>query len=356
MNVNSVPEVEAFLADPLAAHRGATGGIGFVGPDVPIDVLIASERPFGHLPWRADGATPWADQWLESSFPYWSRSILEQWHDGVFDALDTVVFSRADDASQRLYYYVRELQRVGKLRGPAPHMFDIALVRRESSLAHTERAVLELMRVLAIGVDALADGIARANALRRRLTGLERARTASGPVYERLGRAALWTDPRTWIDGLQIPEAPQAATRILLAGSMPPDSRLHEAVETAGARVVAEAHALALGRLGAEVDAMHVQPVRSLAVHLCATSVAPRAFLDRATWIVERARSARATAVVLWLMREDEGLAWTAPGQRHALTAAGLPVLLLAARRWQADDDTPGLISEFIERCKRATA
>src|SRR5690606_33505887 len=148
--------------------------VGFVGPDIPIDVLIASGRPFGHLPWRTDGATPWADRWLESSFPYWSRSILEQWHDGVFDALETVVFSRADDAGQRLYYYVRELQRSGKLGGPVPRMFDIALIPRDSSLAHTEAAVLELMRVLDIAADALPDGIARANGLRRQLAELER--------------------------------------------------------------------------------------------------------------------------------------------------------------------------------------
>src|SRR5690606_10628902 len=69
-------EIDGLLADPLAASRG---GIGFVGPDVPVDVLLASGRPFGHLPWRATGAigaigatgatgaagaTPWADRWL----------------------------------------------------------------------------------------------------------------------------------------------------------------------------------------------------------------------------------------------------------------------------------------------------
>jgi hypothetical protein len=352
----SVPEVEARLGDPLADHRARPCGIGFVGPDIPLDVLIASGRPFGHLPWRTSGATPWAGRWLESSFPYWSRSILEQWHDGVFDALETVVFSRADDASQRLYYYVRELQRNGKLRGPVPRMFDIALIRRESSLAHTEAAVLELMRALDVSDDALPDGIERANGLRRRFAELERARAASGHWYERLGRAALWTDPGGWIDRVRMPEAPPAATRILLAGSMPPDARLHEAAEAGGASVVAEVHPLALGRLGAELGAADEQPVRSLARHLRAMSIAPRAFFDRTAWMVERARAARATAVVIWLTREDEALAWTAPSQRRALAAAGLPVLLLAARRWQADDDTAEQIAEFIERCSRASA
>ena len=402
MNGNaSIAEVDDRLADPLAACRARSGGVGFVGPDIPIEVLIASGRSFGHLPWRTDRVTAWADRWLESSFPYWSRSILEQWHDGDFDALETVVFSRADDASQRLYYSVRELQRGGKLRGPVPRMFDIALICRASSLAHTEAAVLELMRALDVTADALPNAMERANGLRRRFAELERDRVANGPAHERLGRAALWTNPCEWIDAMRLPEPSRAATRILLAGSMPPDERLHEAVEAAGASVVAEAHPLALGRLGSAVP-LHPSghratppktfeqssaplepngdrgvplettgeraalrhapadeyepPARVLARHLRATSIAPRAFFDRAAWIGERARAARADAVVVWLTREDEALAWTAPLQQRALAAAGFPVMLLAARRWQADDDTSEQIATFIERCARASA
>ena len=58
---------------------------------------------------------------------------------GAFDDLHAVVFSRADDASQRLFYYVRELQQRGLLQGPRALVFDIALIPRESSLAHTAR-------------------------------------------------------------------------------------------------------------------------------------------------------------------------------------------------------------------------
>ncbi len=363
MNSNSIPanhtaaiEINKRLGDPLASYRGRSDGVGFVGPDVPVEVLISSGRPFGHLPWRADGATPWADRWLESSFPYWSRSILEQWRDGAFDALDTVVFSRADDASQRLYYYVAELQRRGKVRGPVVRMFDIALIPRETSVAHTEAAVQALMAALDVTNDSLAAGIAGANALRRRFAELGGARAAEGPLYERLARAALWTNPCEWVERLQIPEVPSLVTRILLAGSLPVDDRLHVAAEAAGASIVAEAQALGLDRLGPELPAEQEAPAQALARHLRAASIAPRAFFDRAAWIVERARAARADGVVIWLTREDEALAWTAPAQQQALAAAGLPVLLLAARRWQVDDDTPQRIADFVERCARASA
>src|SRR5690606_22795068 len=169
-------------------------------------------------------ARPWADRWLESGFPCWARSLLEQWHDGVFDSLDTVIFSRSDDASQRLYYYVAELKRRGKLGGPAVHVFDIALVPRETSLVHTELAVADLMRALDVDEQALAAGIARANDLRMRLLAMDGERGTNGPFFERLFRAALWSDPMQWIVAVTGPaQRDLDRPRVLLAGSMPPD-------------------------------------------------------------------------------------------------------------------------------------
>jgi 2-hydroxyglutaryl-CoA dehydratase, D-component len=333
------------LDDALAGFDRS--GVGFVGPDLPIEVLIASGRSFGHLPWRAAGPTVWADRWLESSFPFWARSILEQWQEGAFDGLDCVVFSRADDASQRLYYYVRELKRRGRLSGPSPLMFDIALVPRDSSLGHTESAIVALMQALDVSDEALTGGIERANGLRTAIDGIERSRSADGPLHERLARAALWTDPTRWIDAIAVPGPSADRLRILLAGSTPVDARIHEAVETTGASIVAEANALAPVRLGPPVSGGDEPGARRLARHLRQHSVAPRAFLDRGAWLVARAEAAGAAAVILWLTREDEALAWAVPAQRRALAAAGLPALVLPAARWQADDDTLDTIMDF---------
>ena len=313
---NPEREVARRLADPLADCRERGDGVGFVGPDIPVEVLIASGRPFGHLPWRTDGATPWADRWLESSFPFWARSILEQWHEGDFDALATVVFTRADDASQRLYYYIAELRRRGMLGGPEPRLFDIALIHRATSLAHTEAAIGELMLGLDVAAGALPAAFAEANRLRRHFGRIEAARAGNGPFYEALARAALWTDPGPWLPDLGVPTAPVAAARVLLAGSMPPDARLHEAVENGGASIVAEAHALDQNRLGPEFDPDAGQPVRTLASQLRAASFSPRAFVDRAARVVERVRLARADAALIWLTREDEALAWSS-GRSH---------------------------------------
>ncbi len=167
------------MSDAISSHRRdprrsaragacADGGIGFVGLDFPQDVTFALPMPCLHLPWRAGHATPFADQWLESSFPGWARSIVESWSSGAFDVLAAVVFSRGDDASQRLYYYVRELQRRGRLSGPEPLILDVARIPRETSRRHTRAALATVTRALGLDDDALRRGIARANALRAR--------------------------------------------------------------------------------------------------------------------------------------------------------------------------------------------
>jgi hypothetical protein len=348
--------VDLRLEEPLAECRQSGDGVGFVGPDIPIDVLLASGRSFGHLPWRAGDPTPWADQWLESSFPFYARSILEQWHQGDFDSLDSVVFSRADDASQRLFYYVAELRRRKKLNGPSPHLFDIAHVRRESSLAHTEAAVVELMQALDVAPSKLPAGIEAANRLRLMLAGIGRSRASEGPFYERLARAVLWSDPTEWIDEISLPVAEASGPRVLLAGSMPVDDRLHRVVEAAGANVVAEAHAFALERLGSVIRTDGSPLERSIARHLREHSVAPRAFIDRAAWIVEQATAASAVSVIIWLTREDEALAWAVPGQVRALTAAGISVLVLPAAGSDVDRDSEDRIASYIRAGARDTA
>jgi hypothetical protein len=339
------------IEEVLTLRAPLTGGTGFVGPDIPVDLLLATARPFGHLPW-SDAPTPWADRWLESSFPFWARSILEQWHAGSFDGLEHVVFSRSDDVSQRLYYYVRELQTRELLSGPAPLVLDVALIRRDSSLAHTAAAIRECAAALDVSAAALAAAVPRANALRSRLTQIQNSRQADGPYYERLSRAVLFSDATAWLDAVR-PRATFARPRLLLAGSVPPDDRLHRAVEASGASIVAEHHVYALSRLGPPLVLEHDDVAAALARHLVANSIGPRSFIDRPATIVAAARAEAVRGVVLWQTREEEGLAWHIPAQRRALEAAGIPALVIAAGDWRASGGTLEAIQQFCEELER---
>lgn len=335
---------EKILAAPLQPLQQS--GLGFVGSDIPVELLLASGRPFGHLPWQVGVPTPLADRWLESSFPGWARSILEQWFTGAFDQLAGVVFSRGDDAAQRLCYYLRELQQRGLLGGPAVHLLDLALIPRESSVAHTATAIDTLAGRLGIADEAWPAAIARANQLRGDLVRMQARRGSPGAVHERLLRAALWSDATQWIDKVTLPST-QLERRVLLAGSMPPDDRLHRAVDATGACIVDELHPGGPARLGPVIDETAESPAMRIARHLQRHASGPRAFIDRAGQVLDRVRASRANAVILWLTREDESPGWQLPAQTRRLREAGIPLLVLADTQWAADHSALDAVTRF---------
>lgn len=341
-------EFDRILADPLAAARKAGVTLGYVGTDVPEDLIAAPGRGAMHLPWDAGLDTPLAGDWLESGFAPWTRSTLELWAQGAFDFLEFVIFSRGDDSAQRLYYYVCELQRRGKLGGPAPLVFDIARVPRSSSRAYTVSAVRRLAAALDVDRQAMAEGVRAANRRRGLYAGIDRAREGPGSVYERVARAGLYAD----IDDVlrQFRAEPfDARGRVLLGGSVPPDDRLHRAVEAAGWTVCGEAHDNALLRRGPEVVVQDADPFAAVGSHAHALAVGPRRFLVHGEALLDEVRRVRAEAVIHWLIDEDEARAWHVPAQRRVLGEAGVPALFMTRRRWDAADGAAEEIGRFLE-------
>ncbi|HEX5789180.1 MAG TPA: 2-hydroxyacyl-CoA dehydratase, partial [Woeseiaceae bacterium] len=291
-------DVDAVLADPLAEARRSRRALGYVGLDIPEDLLATPCYAAVHLPWRRDRATPHADRWLEDAFPGWARSILEDWALGQFGFLDCVVFSRGDDASQRLYYYVCELQRQQHIDGPEPVIFDVARIPRASSAEWTERAVGKLGSELGLSAADLADGIAIANARRELMQDLDADPALPGRYRERIARASLFAGAETLaLD--RVPRSGGGRGRILLAGSVPPDDGLHLAVEAAGWSVAGDVHGRDLSRLGPPVEPGNDPPARRIARHAHAHPRGPRGFGDRAGAIARAARERDADAVVL---------------------------------------------------------
>jgi hypothetical protein len=289
-----------------------SGTLAHVGPNLPHDLLRATGRHAGVLAFNPDAPTPRADEWLESKFAPWTRSILQSWVDGRYDQLGQVLFSRADDSAQRLYYYVCELQRRGLLAGPEPLILDIAKVPRASSAERTIDAVRALGARLGVTADDLAASIAVGDR--------ERARPA-----------------------------PSLAGRVcLLAGSPPPDRRLHEAIAAAGFAACGPTLGEAWSELGPVVGAAD-DPFASLGAQLHALERGPRAFADAGASLEREVMETSARAVVLWQIEEDEAQAWHLPAQRAALARAGIPALVLTRRDWLARDGAGDEISAFLQ-------
>lgn len=336
------------LADPLAAARTARRAIGYVGPDLPLDMLLASDLFPCHLPWDADRPHGRSAEWLETSFAPWTFSMLDAWLEGQFDFFEYVLFSRGDDSSQRLYYYICELQRQGLAAGPTPLIFDVAHVKRPTSLAHTVASVRMLAQRLEIGDDALWAGIDVANRRRRLLAAVEAERDGPGSYYERIARASLFRDIDDSLSGIKHPGG-DAEGRVLLAGSAPPDDRVHRAVEETGWTVVGEFHDRVLGRLGPVIDRREGDPAARIGAQAHYLSVGPRVFGDQTGALLQDVRRTRADAVILWLIEQDEARLWRVPEEKAALEEAQIPTLILTRRRWDAADGTADEVAQFLK-------
>lgn len=328
--------VDRILADPLAPARAAPSAIGYVGFDVPEDLLAASGRFAAHLPWDADQLTPTADKWLESGFAPWTRSILEQWAAGRFDFMQQVIFSRGEDSAQRLYYYVSELQRRGIIGGPEPLIFDIARIHRDSSIAHSTLAVRKLADRLSVTEADLRRGVEIANRRRSFFEDLANKRRGNGRRYERIARAALFAPLEAAVPN-ENDDQPSAVGRVLLAGTAPPDDRLHTAIEATGWQVSGEAHERPLDRLGRPID-IGTDPFDAIAHQARSACFNSRSFADPAGGLVDAARRANADTVILWLIEQEESIVWHIPPQVAAMKQAGIPMLVLTRRRWDGND------------------
>ncbi len=187
-----------------------------------------------------------------------------------------VVFSRADDAAQRLYYYICELQRRGMMGGPQPLICDVTLIPRPHGQAHLEAALARLADRLGVGEEAL-------------LRALQEA----------------------------VPDAPEPAAGrgplCLLAGTPPPDRRLHDAAAQAGWRMHGPTLAESWNDMAAIPTEPGESPFAALARAMRATTAASRGFRDRNAALAAEVGQTGARAAVLWSTEEDEAASGTCP-------------------------------------------
>lgn len=352
------------LADPLASARAQrrAGGrvVGYVSADIPVELILAAGAHPLLLPGSSPGTpTPQADEYLEPTFAPLERSIAQQWLTGGLDALEYVVLSRARDSSQRLYYYMCELQRRGLCPHPTPLLYDLSKIDRPTSLAYAEQSTRRLARELSADLNRLAESIERRNRLRELLQEVQRLRRGprppSGVAVEHIARAMDRCEGADYEaalqDWLRKPDTLHTAARVILAGSAPPDDRLHAAVERAGGVVVAEFGDHALTRLGAPI-ASDRDPVEAVALHYHQLRYGPRAFVDRTSQLLRVVRSVGATGVIVWLLEEEEALVWELPAQILALQRAGVPLSILTRRRWDAADGALEAIDAFVHQLR----
>ncbi|KLE34603.1 hypothetical protein [Aurantiacibacter luteus] len=284
--------------------------IATAGPCLPHQLLRAAGCHAGPLAFDHDRTPTRAEAFMESKFMPWAPLVLDHWLAGDYDHLDAVLFSRADDTSQRLFYYLSELRRTGRAGGPEPLIFDVAKIPRPTSAARTETKLRELAERLNVTAAALNDA----------LTPAETSIPANDPVC-------------------------------LVTGTPAPDDRLNDAIRNAGFAPVAETLAQQWSE-DAPCEPAD-DPFAALATALHALDSGPRAFADPAARMARRIAETQAQAVVVWRIEEDEAQTWQLPAERRALELSGVPHLVLTRRDWFGRDGAADEITALLKGLAR---
>ena len=325
--------------------------IGYVGHDIPVELMLAADALPIAIQGRAGHATPNADRYLEPTFLPAIRSIAEQWLSGELDELEAVVFTRSDDSAQRLYYYLCELQRRGLCKGPKPLMYDIASCDRASSEAHTVAATRALAQSIEASEGALRDAMQRVRERMALMLAATRTTLVTPPARGSFVQNMIRTAECDWSIEFDpslsaqdpSPVAPDA-TRLMLVGSVPSTHVLHEIAESNSANIVATLNTQT--PYGYDSAPNKSDPYRAIARRCRAHPW--RTILHSPDLIRERARESRVDGVVLWTVAEDTGLAWVCPPLERALRASGTEVLTLTMQSWDVPSATLDALQHFV--------
>jgi benzoyl-CoA reductase/2-hydroxyglutaryl-CoA dehydratase subunit BcrC/BadD/HgdB len=309
-----VRALEALLAAYESPEIPASGVVGYVGDDVPRELITA----VGLHPLRLRGSVPIterADAILGPGVDAPARAVLAGLLDGR-PRLDFLLLSHDCDATVRLFTALRVL--AGTEPFPELWFLDVLHLRTETTASYNRDRLDELLDVLGrwsgrpVSDVRLAAAAEEAAETRRLLEGIDELRRDSrlrgSEAFAIAGAADVLAaaDANRWLAELLAdpPERrPEPSWRVFVTGSTPMGTDLFTNLEAHDLHVAGE-------RFGRHD---------------------PRAVADGA-------KAAGADVVLAWIRTGDDGRAWSVPALRAVLD---LPLVVLDRRSDEtlSDDD-----------------
>lgn len=347
---------DQFALDWKASGKKVAGTLGC---DVPDEILLAA----GILPVRAHSdpaaGLAEADKYLEFSFDPVVRSQFERLVDGTGHKLyDRLVISNSTDVLIRIYFYLREIQRVEPEKSLPPITFIDWLftrfmmhqerneriikafaaqvaewagrqisdeeLRQSCSVCNENRAALREFADLRCGGDSCVTGT-------EALTVIGAGMFIDKQRHTQLVRELIG-ESRTWpkVDG----------HRIFMTGSPQEDTTLYGLIESAGMNVVSEDHDWGARHMDRDVD-LSMEPVAGIVDrYMLRTPSSKKAFVkERVDALCSSVEKCGAQGVIFYMNIYDEAASWDYPSQKEALDKMGIPSLMLAVQPYPIGDD-----------------
>ncbi|HWW21161.1 MAG TPA: 2-hydroxyacyl-CoA dehydratase family protein [Steroidobacteraceae bacterium] len=354
---------DRLMAAQAVRASGASCVVGLTGPTAPVELVLAC----GGFPVRispTEGiATPTAEHYLDAQLARDVQILFECAMHGDFEFLDLLVLTRGED---KLFYFLKEMVRLGRAPAVPPmHMFDLMgsqrAAVREYNLQnlHWLMAAIERTSARTITDEALSESIHltnRCRQLQRMLLAQRWAGRLCGVEAMEVIGAGFCMHPIRYAQTLErylreLEAAPvlKAAPRLMLASSEPlMNLQLHQRVEEAGGRVVAEDDPWGSRAPGEDI-ASAGDPKQAL-LHkywqdTAHAGVAPRE--ARQAWFRLQIQRPDLDGVIFYVPPGDQQFGWDYPGLAAQVKAAGKASLLLRQDA-ALGAAVPALIREFI--------
>jgi benzoyl-CoA reductase/2-hydroxyglutaryl-CoA dehydratase subunit BcrC/BadD/HgdB len=351
---NALAMLRHHYEDRMAAARawdgpdGPGGVVGVVGSAAPVEFVLAAGRLPVQVTAEPPHPTPTADAWMEDTFEWQQRSLLDRVARGDYESFELLIVTRS---YHETYYYLKEIVRQGQgPQVPPLHMYDLMQSQRPAVRAYGQNRTADLLARLErlagapITDDQLheASGVTnRARRANRSRLDRRRAGEVSGSTAIRAIGAGSFMHPAAFAETLEgylsdlQPEPGLAGRpRLLVVPSEPLyHPHLHDALEAAGALVVAEDDAWGARAAGADIPedgSPRAAIFEKYFSDLPTLEVSPRG--PREAWLrqqIERSDGSDIDAVVFYVPPSDQLFGWYYPGLKEYLDQHQVPSLLV---------------------------
>ncbi|MFC5819516.1 2-hydroxyacyl-CoA dehydratase family protein [Nonomuraea harbinensis] len=321
--------------------------VGYVGADVPVELLTAAEAFAVRLTGDPDADSAAGDLYLGTGVDPMARSILSRLLTGAYGELDRIVVAHDCEASLRLFYALRELRRVEPGAGvPEPYLVDVRHLPHRTTARYNRRRIGEFAARLAAWTGRPLDvaGAVAAHDERRRLlaavAGLRRERPArlTGRQFLAVANAPLPLPEHVALLEKLLSEAAGLPAhhrrRVFLTGGDHDTPHVYEAIEADGHVIVGEDHSFGDPSFESQVGAGDLDALAEH-YHRGGPYAPASTAAERAAHTAAAARRCHADLLVGYARTGDDAPAWDFPDQRAAL---GIPAVLLDRQEYGRAD------------------
>ncbi|GAB1263356.1 2-hydroxyacyl-CoA dehydratase subunit D [Aurantivibrio infirmus] len=380
MNDTLLEPIQSIINDRRSQARKwkSKGGkvVGYLSNNIPLELIEAAGMMPFHLNGDPKQNTEHADEFMEPAFDPITRVIFDSLLKGDFEFVDLILLPRSNDAQQRLYYYICEIQRKHPhYKLPPVFLVDLLSSPRATTEKHNLLKFKEFLTFLESFTESVIDeqkisaAIKSYNLVRNQLREFNHYRADPNSALSSLDAYHAYSATQC----LTVEDLTQALTKILatleeklklktrddlevgtkkrfiLAGNGVDHPDLHRFLDSLGATVAGDYHSYGNHFLVTQINE-EIDPLEAITEHYYRDTKSSRSFNFDPEEIVRFAKQQNASGILFHYLKKEEAITWLYPKQQLAAKEHGLKVVMLPEQDYETKTDVmQPLLQDFID-------